>query len=145
MTPMKEWFFSKDGEISGPLDLAKSNDFIAKNPNVYAWHPSYAQWMPISEVDEFDVSVPYPKPPNEVPKELIEGFISKERELSKTLGRIDNTLKVTTGSLSELDQDIEKYKQMTKNLNEEVRNTIRAIEQQFAALQKNLSGFKESN
>ncbi|MCJ8319876.1 MAG: GYF domain-containing protein [Colwellia sp.] len=142
---MKEWFFSKDGEISGPLDLAKSNDFIAKNPDVYAWHPSYAQWMPISAVDEFDVSVPYPKPPREVPKELIEGFISKERELSKTLGRIDNTLKVTTNSLSELDQDIDKYKQMTKNLNEEVRNTIRAIEQQFAALQKNLSGFKENN
>lgn len=141
---MKEWFFSKDGEISGPLDLAKSNDFIAKNPDVYAWHPSYAQWMPTSEVEEFDVSIPYPKPPMEVPKELIEGFISKERELSKTLGRIDNTLKVTTGSLTELDGDIEKYKQMTKKLNEEVRSTIRAIEQQFAALQKNLTGFKEN-
>ena len=137
---MKEWFFSKDGEISGPLDLAKSNVFIANNPDVYAWHPSYAHWMPISAIDEFDIATPYPKPPVDVPKELIEGFISKERELSKTLGRIDNTLKVTSESLSELDGNIDKYKQMTKSLNEEVRNTIRAIEQQFAAMQKNLTG-----
>lgn len=142
---MKEWYFSNDGKISGPLNLVDSNKFIEKNPNTYAWHPSYAQWMPISAVEEFDLVTPYPQPPAEVPKDLIESFISKERELSKTLGRVENTLKVTSGSLTDLNLDAEKHKKMTQKLNEEVRNTIKAIEQQFAALQKNLTGFKESN
>jgi hypothetical protein len=142
---VKEWFFSNDGDISGPLGLEESNKFIAKHPDVYAWHPSYAQWMPVGAVEEFDVAVPVPKPPGNLPKELIEGFIQKERELSTTLGRIDNTLKVTSASLSELDTDIENYKQTTQKLNEEVRTTIRSIEEQYAALQKNLAGFKVSD
>lgn len=139
---MKEWYFSKDGEISGPLGLAESNKFIAKNPDLYAWHPSYAQWIPVSSVDEFDIVVSPPKPPIEIPKELIESFSVKEQELSTTLGRIDNTLKATTGSLAELGRDINNYKSITQNLNEEVKSTIRSINEQYAALQKNLAGFK---
>ena len=141
---MKEWFFSKDGEISGPLGLEKSNDFIANNPDLYAWHPSYAQWMPVTSIEEFDIPATPPKPPAEVPKELIEGFIEKERELSETLGRVDNTLRVTKSSLSEITEEVGNFKEITKNLNAEVKTTIRSINEQYAALQKNLAGFKAS-
>lgn len=139
---MMKWYFSKDGEISGPLGLEESNKFIAKNKDLYAWHPSYAQWMPVDCIEDFDTPISIPKPPQEVPQELFEEFIAEEREMINTMSRIESTLANTMTSLSEL--DIESYVNKTKSLNEEVKTTLRNIEQQFEALQKNIAGVQES-
>ena len=136
---MKEWYFSNNGEVSGPLGLAESNQFIAKNPDTYAWHPSYAQWMPVSHVDEFDIVVSPPPPPAEIPQELIKGYSAKEQELKNALGRIDSTFKTITTSLSDMDRDTNKHKATTQKLNEEVKTTIRSINEQYAALQRALA------
>ena len=137
---MKEWYFSNNGEISGPLGLTDSNKFIASNPDVYAWHPSYAQWVPVSHVEEFDINVSPPPPPAEIPQQLIERFTAKERELNSALGRIDNTLKTINSSMSDIGRDSSRYKVTTKELNEKVEATLRSVNEQYAALQKTLSG-----
>ena len=134
---MMKWYFSKDGEISGPLGLEESNKFIAKHENLYAWHPSYAQWLPVDCIDEFNTKISIPKPPQAIPTELFENFINEEREMLNTMSRIESTLANTVTSLSEL--DIDSYISKSKHLNEEVKTTLRNIEQQFEALQKNIA------
>jgi uncharacterized protein YukE len=139
--PMKEWYFSNNGEVSGPLGLAESNQFIATNPNAYAWHPSYAQWIPVCHVDEFDIDIAPPPPPQAIPQKLIERFIAKEQELNTALGRIDSTLKSIASSLGDLDRNTNKTKTVTQNLNQEVKTTLQSINEQYEALQKTLAGF----
>lgn len=139
---MKEWYFSHNGEVSGPLGLAESNLFIANNPNSYAWHPSFAQWMPVSHIDEFDIAITPPPPPKAIPEELIAHFIAKEQELNKSLGRIEDTLRSIDNSRADLERDINDTKGVTQTLNQEVNTTLRSINEQYEALQKKLAGFK---
>ena len=113
---------------------------VAKHPNAFAWHPSYAQWIPVSCIDEFDIFVSVPIPPSDIPKELYEDYVEKEREMIATLDRIDKTLKSTSDSLADLDHDIDTCTDVAHNLNAQVKNTIEQIEQQYAALKKNLAG-----
>lgn len=137
---MKEWYFSHNGEVSGPLGLADSNKFIEKNPDTYAWHPSYAQWIPVSHVDEFDIVITPPPPPQAIPKKLIERFIAKEQELNTALSRIETTIKSLGTSLADFDRHTNKTKTVTQNLNQEVKTTIRSVNEQYEALQRTLAG-----
>lgn len=137
---MKEWYFSHNGEVSGPLGLADSNKFIEKKPDAYAWHPSYAQWIPVSHVDEFDIVIAPPPPPQAIPKKLIERFIAKEQELNTALSRIETTIKSLGASLADFDRDTNKTKTVTQNLNQEVKTTIRSVNEQYEALQRTLAG-----
>ena len=50
---MKKWFFSNNGEVTAPLDLDEAKDYLATNPNVYGWHPSFTQWKPVNCISEF--------------------------------------------------------------------------------------------
>ncbi|UJF22925.1 DUF4339 domain-containing protein [Shewanella sp. OMA3-2] len=137
---MKEWYFSHNGEVSGPLGLTDSNKFIEKKPDSYAWHPSYAQWIPVSHVDEFDIVITPPPPPQAIPKKLIERFIAKEQELNTALSRIETTIKSLGTSLADFDRDTNKTKTVTQNLNQEVKTTIRSVNEQYEALQRTLAG-----
>ncbi len=136
---MKKWFFSDNGEISGPLGLKESNELIAKNPDLYAWHPSYSHWVPVSCIDEFELTVTPPTPPVDVPKELIEELIDEEKSLISTLDRVDKTISTTSDSLYEIDTEIDNHSQITHNLTEEVKVVVQTIEAQYASLQKNLA------
>lgn len=133
-----KWFFSTNGKVSGPLNLAESNEFIKNNLDSYAWHPSYSHWLPVDCIDEFDTVKSIPKPPEDLPNDFFADFISEEQDIVDSFSRIESTLANTLTSLSEL--DIHSSIDMTKNLNEEVKVAVQNIEQQFAALQKNLAG-----
>jgi hypothetical protein len=66
---MEKWYFSDNGKVTAPLDLDAAKVYLADNPSVYGWHPSYNQWKPVSCILELaDVIVP-PKPMVLVPKE----------------------------------------------------------------------------
>jgi len=136
---MKKWFFSDNGKVSGPLGLKESNELIAKNPDLYAWHPSYTHWVPVSCINEFDLNIKPPAPPVDIPKDLIEGLIDEEKDLISTLDRIDKTISTTSDSLYEIDAEIDNYSQITHNLTEEVKVVVQTIEAQYASLQKNLA------
>ncbi|NQY49181.1 MAG: DUF4339 domain-containing protein [Colwellia sp.] len=136
---MKKWFFSDNGEVTGPLGLKESNDLIAKNPDLYAWHPSYTHWVPVSCINEFESTITPPPPPIEIPSDLIDDLIGEEKELITTLERIDKTIKTTSDSLYEIDTDLDNFGQIAHNLTEEVRVVVKTIEEQYASLQKNLA------
>jgi len=136
---MKKWFFSNNGEITGPLDLTESNEFISKNPDLYAWHPSYTHWVPVSCINEFETSITPPTAPIEIPSGLIDDLIGEEKELLTTLDRIDKTIKITSDSLYEIDTDLDNYGKTARDLTEQVRVVVKQIEEQYASLQKNLA------
>lgn len=136
---MKKWFFSDNGKVTGPLGLKESNELISTNADLYAWHPSYTHWVPVSCIDEFTVGLTPPPPPIEIPSGLIDDLIGEEKELITTLDRIDKTIKITSDSLYELDSELENYGKITHNLTEEVRIVVKTIEEQYASLQKNLA------
>ncbi|PKI16104.1 DUF4339 domain-containing protein [Colwellia sp. 12G3] len=136
---MKKWFFSDNGEVTGPLGLKESNELISKNPDLYAWHPSYTHWVPVSCIDEFETSISPPPPPIEIPSGLIDDLIGEEKELITTLDRIDKTIKITSDSLYEIDTDLDNYGRTARDLTEQVKIVVKQIEEQYASLQKNLA------
>jgi hypothetical protein len=136
---MKKWFFSDNGKVTGPLELKECNELIAKNPNLYAWHPAYTHWVPVSCIEEFNVAISPPPPPIEIPQGLIEDLIGEEKDLISTLDRIDKTIKITSDSLYEIDAEVDNYSQMAHNLTEEVKVVVKSIEEQYASLQQNLA------
>ncbi|WP_019027879.1 DUF4339 domain-containing protein [Colwellia piezophila] len=136
---MKKWFFSDNGEVTGPFGLTESNALIAKKSDLYAWHPSYTHWVPVNCIDEFEAIMTPPPPPIKIPNDLIDDFIGEEKELITTLDRIDKTIKITADSLYEIDAELDNYGQITHKLTEEVSVVVKQIEEQYAALQKNLA------
>ena len=140
---MKKWYFSKNGKISGPLDLEDARDFLTKDPDFYGWHPSFSQWRPVSCIVEFDDVVPEPVPPAQIPPELIQEFIDKKQELHDKIDLIDESIDERTTSMYELEQEIKIYKRITQNLSDEVKANITSIEQNHKQLQKNLSDLKK--
>ena len=141
---MKKWLFSDNGKVTGPLDFAAAKQIVSNNPNLYAWQPSYSHWMPVNCIEEFISLMTVPKPPELIPSELIEHFITKERDLVAKLDSLDKSLDFTNSSLAEFDQEIVFYKQLTKDCSQEVQSTLDTIEQQYAALRQNLNGFKKA-
>ncbi|WP_372873135.1 GYF domain-containing protein [Shewanella sp.] len=139
---MKEWYFSHNGEVSGPLGLAESKLFIASNPDCYAWHSSLAQWMPAYHIDEFELDLPPPPPPKAIPKALIAHFVQREQQLNQSLRRVEDTLKTIENSRADLESQIMETKGVTQTLNQEVNTTLRSINEQYEALQKKLAGLK---
>ncbi|MEZ5930376.1 MAG: TIGR00266 family protein [Alphaproteobacteria bacterium] len=49
---MNQWYFSIDGEQSGPLDDVAAIDFAASHPNAHCWRQGFADWKVVSEVPE---------------------------------------------------------------------------------------------
>ena len=136
---MKKWLFSDNGEVTGPFGLDESNELVSKNPDLYAWHPVYTHWVPVSCINEFEVAATPPPPPIELPTNLIDDLVGEEKELITTLDRIDKTIKITSDSLYEIDTDLEHYGKTAENLTAQVKDVVKAIEEQYASLQKNLA------
>jgi len=136
---MKKWFFSDNGEVTGPFGLKESNELASKNSDLYAWHPSYTHWVPVSCIDEFETSITPPPPPTEIPSGLLDDLVGEEKELITTLDRIDKTIKITSDSLYEIDTDLDNYGKTAHDLTEQVRVVVKQIEEQYASLQINLA------
>lgn len=49
---MTQWYLSYDGNQTGPFDQAQAAAQAQQNPNGHAWRDGYAEWLPISQIDE---------------------------------------------------------------------------------------------
>jgi hypothetical protein len=136
---MTKWFFYDYGEVSGPFDLTESNELISTKPNLYAWHPSYTHWVPVSCINEFEQSVTPPPPPIDIPVAKNDTFMGEEKQLIAILERIDKTIKITSDSLYVIDTDLDSFRQTTNNLTEQVTVAVKSIAEQYASLQKNIA------
>jgi len=142
---MKKWLFSNNGKITDSFSFDEAQKYISEHSDddLYVWHPSFTHWMPLTSIDDFDVEIDIPIPPVALPKDIIEEYKNQELGLFKTLSRIDNTLGNTRAGLSDLDTNVDTYKNFTKRLNAEVEITLNNVRKQYAALQKNIDDFKK--
>lgn len=137
---MKKWLFSNNGEITESLTFDEAQQYIKNNSasNLYVWHPTYTHWVPLYEVEDFQLDIKIPPPPVAIPKALLQEYKNKEEALFNILSRIDNTLGNTRAVISEMDQDIDMYFTFTEELNTEVKETLDKVSEQYAALQKSI-------
>jgi uncharacterized protein (TIGR00266 family) len=62
---MAQWYLSYDGNQIGPFDKEQAIAHVQKNSNGYVWREGFAEWLPISQIDELSFSareVPGPPP-----------------------------------------------------------------------------------
>ena len=133
---MKKWFFSHDGDVSGPLTQSEAIAFLQNEPDCYGWHPSFTQWLPVSHIGEFAGVVPPPTSPAEIPTELINEFNTKRHELHEKINEMDESVKYSKTYLYELEQEINIYKRLTSKLSDDVKNNINTIENKYQGYQK---------
>jgi uncharacterized protein (TIGR00266 family) len=62
---MAQWYLSYEGNQIGPFDKEQAIAHAQKNPNGYVWREGFAEWLPISQIDELISSareIPGPPP-----------------------------------------------------------------------------------
>jgi len=60
---MSSWYLSYNGQQTGPLSLADAIKKTSANPNGHAWRDGFAEWLPISQVGEFQQAAIVPNTP----------------------------------------------------------------------------------
>jgi uncharacterized protein YoxC len=141
---MKKWFFSDNGKVTAPLNHTEAREYLADNPTVYGWHPSFSQWKPVSCIPEFADVVPLPEQSLLVPKELTDKFLAKKLRLQTKLSSIDDSIKHTEATFSKFEKQINAYKELTQNLNDDVKGAISNIEKKYAGLNKKVEQVKNA-
>ncbi|AAZ25037.1 MULTISPECIES: DUF4339 domain-containing protein [Colwellia] len=141
---MKKWFFSNNGEVTAPFDLDGAKDYLASNPNVYGWHPSFTQWKPVNCISEFADILPVTVQAPLIPKEISDKFIAKKQRLVSKLASIDDSINHSQSSLGKFEKQIEDYKTLTQNLNDNVKDAIDNIEKKHKGLNRKLSQVKDA-
>ncbi len=138
---MKSWIFNDNDQITELLSGQAAIDYVASHPTAYAWRPSFTHWMPVSYIEEFISVLPVPQAPKAVPESLIENFIGKEKALVEKLGTLDGKIVNAINSLAEFNNEVDFYKDLTKDCNLDVQETLDNIEKQYARLKANLKTF----
>jgi uncharacterized protein YoxC len=141
---MKKWFFSSNGEVSSALSFDEAKEFLINNPDVYGWHPSFSQWKPVNCISEFFGVIPASVPGPLIPKEISDKFLAKKNRLESKLTSIEDSIKHSNKSLSKFEQQIEDYKELTQNLNDDVKGAIDNIEKKYKTLNRKLSQVKDA-
>jgi uncharacterized protein YoxC len=141
---MKKWFFSSNGEVSSALSFEEAKEFLINNPDVYGWHPSFSQWKPVNCISEFIGVIPVSMPGPLIPKEISDKFLAKKNRLESKLTSIDDSIKHSNKSLAKFEQQIEDYKELTQNLNDDVKGAIDNIEKKYKTLNRKLSQVRDA-
>jgi len=76
---MKKWYFSDNGNVTGPVSVDSATSLFANGGDLYAWNASFSQWLPVTLIPELSNIIPTTKVAAQVPKELIDKFIQKKR------------------------------------------------------------------
>jgi len=141
---MKKWYFSENGSVSGPYSMSEANTLLKKNNDVYGWNPTFSQWLPVTQIPEFSELIPDSKPAAQVPKELIDRFVTKKRDLNKKIKLIDETIKNSEEHIKLFDNEINQYKSLTESLSDDVKNNIVPLEKKHQLVIKQLLELKKA-
>ncbi|WP_426357917.1 DUF4339 domain-containing protein [Pseudocolwellia sp. HL-MZ19] len=136
---MKKWYFSDNGQVSGPLNINDATSLLAKNNDLYGWNPSFSQWLPVAQIAELSEFISESKPVTQISKELIDKFVSKKRDLNKKIKLIDELIKNTKSNLYTFEGIIKNYNSLTEDLSPEVKANILPIEKKQLLLSKQLT------
>ncbi|WP_434927132.1 DUF4339 domain-containing protein [Shewanella sp. HL-SH2] len=128
---MNTWFFSKKGDVTGPLTTTEAIAFVKNDANCYGWNPHFTQWKPVGMITEFDEYVSAITPPAQVPQSLVDDFITKKNKLELDIVSMDDNIKFTKTYLYELEQEINIYKRLTNNLSDDMKGNITPYAQNY--------------
>ena len=135
---MKKWYFSDNGNVTGPFNVNEAKPLLAKNSDLYGWNPSLSQWLPVTQLLELREFVLESKPATQVSKELINKFVTKKRDLNKKVNLIDDVIKQTQTKITLFEKEIAKYKNLTESLTSEVQDNIVPIDKKYQLMVKQL-------
>lgn len=135
---MKKWYFSENGKVSGPYSINDASTLLSKNDDLYGWNPSFSHWLPVTKIPELSELIPESKPAAQVPKELIDKFVTKKRDLNKKVVLIDETITKTQAHVESFEKEISKYKQLTESLSSDVKGNILPLEKKYQFVTKQL-------
>ena len=141
---MKKWFFSNNGKVTAALDLEAAKEYLASNPDVYGWHPSFNQWKPVNCISEFVEVLPATVQAPLIPKEISDKFLAKKQRLESKLSSIDDSIDHSQSSLAKFAQQIAAYKSLTQNLNDDVKGAIDNIEKKYKNLNRKVSQVQDA-
>ncbi|MGB1262604.1 MAG: hypothetical protein ACPG52_06830 [Cognaticolwellia sp.] len=141
---MNTWIFSKNGQVSEPLELAAAKKYVVENQDAYAWQSSYNQWLPVHSISEFSALLPPRQEVAKLPQNIVDEFNRKEQALEKRFGKFNQELARGEETAKLFEQEIANYKRLTINLSDEVKGNINEIEQQYNALHKQLADIKQT-
>ncbi|GHE79076.1 DUF4339 domain-containing protein [Thalassotalea profundi] len=141
---MKKWYFSNNGEISGPLDLTSARKIVEKNADLYGWHPSFSTWKPVRVIGEFSELIKTNLVTNQVPKEIINEFNNTKIALSEKLSLVAESIKETEMLKAKLKKKISLYKHLTEDLSDDFKSAIISIEQQYSSFNKRLLNLQDA-
>lgn len=135
---MKKWYFSENGKVSGPCSINDGSSLLSKNNHLYGWNPSFSQWLPVNKIPELSELIPESKPAAQVPKELINKFVTKKRDLNKKVILIDETIKKTQAQITAFEKEISQYKSLTESLSSDMKDNILPLEKKYQLVSKQL-------
>lgn len=136
---MKKWFFSTHGKVTSALSFEEAKEFLRNNPKAYGWNASFKQWRPVNCISEFVGIIPAAMPLPLIPKEVSSRFRAKKQSLESQLVRLENNIKNSLKALVKFEQQIQDYKDLTNNLNDNVKGAIENIERKHTTLSKKVT------
>ncbi|MBU2870437.1 DUF4339 domain-containing protein [Colwellia sp. E2M01] len=141
---MNKWFFSDNGEITGPLELNAVKGYLAEHTGAYGWNPSFTQWKPISCIVEFYELLPAITPTPSIPDVISQKFLAKQERISAKLAKTKEEIAHSQNCLDKFDHQIMDYKDLTHNLNDDVKGAIDNIERKYNSLRRKLLQVREA-
>jgi len=133
---MKKWYFSDNGNVTGPVSVDSATSLFANGGDLYAWNASFSQWLPVALIPELSNIIPTTKVAAQVPKGLIDKFIQKKKDLNKKVLLIEESLKATKNNMLQLERVINHYEQLTSALTTEIQCNIEPINRKHATMSK---------
>jgi hypothetical protein len=140
---MKKWFFSSNGKVTSALSFTEATAFLNNHPDAYGWNASFKQWKPANCINEFVDIMPKTMPTPLISQETSDKFRAKKMSLQSKLTSLESSMKQSLNSLVTFEQQIQDYKDLTCNLNDNVKNAIGNIEKKFKTLSSKLTHHKE--
>ena len=141
---MKKWYLSENGEVNGPFSIDDVKTLVLKNNELYGWNPSFSHWLPAVKIREFRTFLPEDKVSHQVSKDLIDKFVSKKKDLNKKVDLIDDSIQRTLKSMLTFEHEIADYKDLTVNLNAEVKDNILPLERKYNSVKRHLSDLQKA-
>ena len=141
---MEKWYLSDNGQVSGPFSIDDVQGLIANNSDLYGWNPSYSHWLPVIKIQEFSEFLVHEKPPEQVSKALVDKFVTKKRELKKKALLIDSSVEATLQTMSYFESEINKYRELTSSLSDEVKENIAPLEKKYKSISNKLDDLQRA-
>jgi hypothetical protein len=120
--------------VTSALSFNEAKEFLHSNPDAYGWNASFKQWKPVSCISEFVGIIPMKIAQPLISKAFSDKFQVKKQYVESTLMVLEDNIKQSLKSLMRFEQQIQDYKKLTYNLNDNVKDAIDHIEKKHAAL-----------